>query len=133
MNRIDLSAHTHIEDMDGVRYVVTTLKGVHAEWSQEETGVWIHTAWRKLLGLKGTIYEDYPIRRILLTDVAPVYGYVEGEPWFGVWGGHWSIGMGRPGNNLKRVFHRRVAIVCDRPDQFQALFEELKEARDHAE
>ncbi len=131
MNRIDLSAHTHIEDMDGVRYLVTTNHGVSVEWPYSKTEFWSDEYsgdW-----IRGNDTPDdwlnWDCWCIPLTDVAPVYAYIEGEPWccpFGI-----SILCSFGDHRYGRIdkLHRRAAAVCDVAEQFRLLHGELREAR----
>ena len=136
MNRVDLSADTRIEDMGGVRCLVTDDDRVAIQWPRYALQYrWdvIRDAW-----FGSPIFKmGAPEYRIPLTAVAPVYEYVEGEPWVGIPitpDVECSIGVGvtLPWDNALRI-HRRAAIVCDGAEQFRLFHEELKEARDHAE
>ncbi len=133
-NHTDLSAHTRIEEMDGRLYLVTKLRVVAVAWEGRDVEVAVRM--NKFVPLQGTLHSKNGVEtRILLTAVAPVYEYREGEPWVSVnegsvssvilWAGSWPRIAGWPVS-----FHRRAAIVCDTAEQFRTLYEELKEARD---
>ncbi len=146
-NRIDLSADTHIETMDGRWYLITENLTISIDWPERHVegaccnpsdGDWFE------MGLD----EDWGasvIWRILLTDVAPVYECVDGEPW-AIDEGHiilcglvfwdWDDMRGEkicrgplPEYYTDRLMHRRAAAVCDGAEQFRALHAALKEAR----
>ncbi len=142
MNRIDLSAHCHIEDMDGRRYLVTTDDEAAWQWRKLE-GLEVWAFDEKVAGIKrwaNVIKFRHPFSeggewRILLTDVAPVYEFPEnGEPWVGLntYLGvtHLICGVDSPGGKRYMAMHRRAAAVCDGAEQFRALHAALKEARD---
>lgn len=128
MNRIDLSAHTRIEDMNGVRKLVTTSHEIACPWPRREE-----------IGTVVTWLEDKRCWCIPLTAVAPVYEFVNGEPWaravfqYGQVGRVYDCGIQVvPGGPMEWEYymHRRAAVVCDTTEQFRALHGELKEARD---
>ena len=137
-NIIDLSANTRIEDMDGVRCLVTDDDQVAIQWPRYALQYrWdvSRDPWFGSLIFKAGVSEY----RIPLTDVAPVYEWVSEEMWVYVDSDD-CIRLGDSSDSLPTEalsdvvwFHRRAAIVCDTAEQFRALYEELKEARDHAE
>ncbi len=148
-NRVDLSAHTHIEDMDGVRYLVTTRKGISVEWIEMYEGwtqYWNET-FSEYMGCQSIeSLFDADKWRILLTDVAPVYAYAEGEPWAqaenhiiicGLPFWDWSDRAGECTTTLEKVeaeelglLHRRAAQVVATGETFRLFHGELREARD---
>ena len=132
MTRIDLSAHTHIEDMDGVRYLVATRPPIVAEW-EGFAAEYRNAASVNWLLSHGEDVHESPGRewRIPLTAVAPVYAYIEGEQWAGFVRGMLICGSSVAyTGNAEALFHRRVTNVCDSTKQFRQFFHALKEARD---
>ena len=131
-NRIDLSAHTHIEDMDGVRYLVTTSRGVAVEWmGLSDYRLGHHGRWARLgasvASLVATSIREW---RIPLTAVAPVYAYSKGEMWAASFGDFIRCGSAvSMALGYDHVLHRRSAAVCDSGKTFRLFHEELKEAR----
>ncbi len=143
-NRIDLSADTHIEDMDGRRYLVSVrpsdaVEWLQIPWSEGEyqgpQGRWIEDGvpeeWDTLDGDTIMSFAEY---RILLTDVAPVYAYVEGE--MAVYLALRNAPMelvpasaAFVGDMIGIIMHRRAAAVCDGAEQFRLFHGELQEAR----
>lgn len=133
-NRIDLSVDTYIETMDGVRYLVTKLKGTAIEWNGAEFhyGFQDPKRWHCTPAMP-RFPDKIDQWRILLTAVASVYEYREGEPWAGYVRGVLVCGSSAAYTGYTAagtLFHRRVTNVCDSTKQFRLLFEELKEARD---
>ncbi len=111
-NRIDLSAHTWIEN--------------RRLYSRSEEVV---AGWKNLPGF--VKWKETVSWSIFLTAVAPVYEYREGEPFVAPARGtnalFCSIESTSYGSYDK--MHRRAAIVCDTAEQFRALHAALKEAR----
>ncbi len=141
-DRIDMSADTRIEDMDGRRCLVTTNGAVAYDWSYSGESLYLLRGWEDGIVLDD---DDIEMWRILLTDVAPVYEYREGGPCVYVWWVYlmdckvWTVELSTDPDISQEleagsfVMHRRAAAVCDGAEQFRALHRELKEARDHAE
>ena len=164
-NRTDLSAHTWIEDMPVTygtvavecehgydhcptcdapkKYLVSRSKSVVIDWALTEMELGD-------LGTNGMVWfsavldDDWvnaDLYRIPLTDVAPVYAYVEGEPACYV-DPYADDGEGQIvciDGVLTTWFKeaqehclsaRRAAMVCDTVEQFRVLHGELKGARD---
>ncbi len=134
---IDLSAHTHTEDMDGRRYLVTTDIGTAIAWPMgaTECGCEYGSGWEWQDDLDGEEWGSSEAWRIPLTDVVPVYEYRESERWSAIgefdgreciyldWGCLEAI---EPDDAVLRDL---AAMVCEGPEQFRALHRELKEAR----
>ena len=161
-NRIDLSAHTWIEDMPVTqgpvaieckhgydhcpicdapkRYLITKIRGVMIDWPEAAIELTVVESGDMNYGIAIYALADGWSCRIPLTDVAPVYAYVEGEPWAAEAeaeniGTQISCGSRviKPMNSDWERFslmHRRAVAVCDTAEQFRALHGELKEARD---
>ncbi len=152
-NRIDLSADTHIETVDGVRYLVTSNHVVTSSWlaiCNDDVEITVSGAWFHGVDVRVTdgflwywngSHEEMRIAdaaRIPLTVVAPVYEYREGERWsaIGEFDGRECIyldsGCLEAIEPDDAVLRDRAAAICDGAEQFRALHRELKEARDVA-
>lgn len=137
MDRVDLSAHTRIEMVDGVWYLITENLTVAIDWPEKHTeggpsnpdsAEWFE------MGLD----EDWGasvIWRIPLTAVAPAYEYRVGEPWAA--SHNEMITCGPPdAMTIPYTFdgeialHRRATMVCDTAEQFRALHAALMEVSD---
>ena len=132
MTRVDLSADTRIETMDGVRYLVTEELTISIDWPERyvegactnpSDGDWFE------MGLD----EDWGasvIWRIPLTDVAPVYEYREGESSISFGQHHHLVFCLCLTKTPKRpdtcFLHRRAALVCDTAEQFRAFYDAIK-------
>ena len=134
--RVELSRDTHIEDMDGVRYLVTTSGANAYPWRGHgcQARILLDGDWETTCQSRWWMYREW---RIPLTDVAPVYAYVEGEPCLCVvWSDYYQAYIvtcpATPDDEDSDdstiiCFARRAAIVCDTAEQFRALHAALKD------